>query len=40
MKDVKDSYGLGRLVVVADKGINSAKNIDVLVKAGDGVSGQ
>jgi hypothetical protein len=36
MKDVKDSYGLGRLVVVADKGINSAKNIDVLVNAGDG----
>ena len=36
MKDVKDSYGLGRLVVVADKGINSSKNIDMLVNAGDG----
>ena len=36
MKDVKNSYGLGRLVVVADKGLNSSKNIDALVNAGDG----
>lgn len=36
MKDVKASYGLGRLVVVADKGLNSSKNIDTLVNAGDG----
>jgi transposase len=36
MKDVKDSYGLGRLVVVADKGLNSAKNIDMIVNEGDG----
>ena len=36
MQDIKDSYGLGRLIVVADKGINSSKNIDVLVNAGDG----
>ena len=36
MKDVKESYDLGRLVVVADKGLNSSKNIDALVNAGDG----
>ena len=36
MKDVKKSYGLGRLVVVADKGINSSKNIDMIVSSGDG----
>jgi len=36
MKDVKESYGLGRLVVVADKGLNSSKNIDTIVNSGDG----
>ena len=36
MKDVKAAYGFGRLVVVADKGLNSSKNIDALVNAGDG----
>ena len=36
MTDVKQSYGLGRLVVVADKGLNSSKNINALVNAGDG----
>lgn len=36
MKDVKESYGLGRLVVVADKGLNSSKNIDIIVNNGDG----
>lgn len=36
MNDVKKSYGLGRLVVVADKGINSSKNIDMIVNNGDG----
>jgi transposase len=36
MKDVKKSYGLGRLVVVADKGLNSGANIDMLVNGGDG----
>lgn len=36
MKDVKDSYGLGRLIVVADKGLNSSKNIDTIVNNGDG----
>jgi len=36
MKDIKQSYGLGRLVVVADKGLNSSKNIDAIVNAGDG----
>ena len=36
MKDVKGSYGLGRLVVVADKGLNSSKNINFIVNNGDG----
>ncbi len=36
MKDVKQSYGLGRLIVVADKGLNSSDNIDVIVNNGDG----
>ncbi len=36
MEDVKKSYGLGRLVVVADKGLNSSKNIDVIINNGDG----
>ena len=36
MKDIKKSYGLGRLVVVADKGLNSSKNIDKVVNNGDG----
>lgn len=36
MKDVKESYGLGRLVVVADKGLNSSKNINLIVNSGDG----
>jgi len=36
MQDVKESYGLGRLVVVADKGLNTSKNIDIIVNNGDG----
>jgi len=36
MNEVKRSYGLGRLVVVADKGINTSKNIDTIVNNGDG----
>ncbi len=36
MRDIKESYELGRLVVVADKGLNSSKNIDVIVNNGDG----
>jgi transposase len=36
MKDIKESYGLGRLIVVADKGLNSSKNIDAIVNNGDG----
>jgi len=36
MKEVKESYGLGRLTVVADKGLNTSKNIDAIVNAGDG----
>ena len=36
MKDVKQSYGLGRLVVVADKALNTSKNINMVVNNGDG----
>jgi len=36
MKDIKASYGLGRLVVVADKGFNTSKNINIIVNNGDG----
>jgi transposase len=36
MKDMKASYGFGRLVVVADKGMNSSSNINAAVNAGDG----
>ena len=36
MRDIKESYELGRLVVVADKGLNTSKNIDAIVNAGDG----
>jgi transposase len=36
MEDVKASYGLGRVVVVADKGINSSKNINMIINNGDG----
>jgi len=36
MNEVKQSYGLGRLIVVADKGVNSLKNIDMLINSGDG----
>jgi transposase len=36
MADIKKSYGLGRLIVVADKGLNSSKNIDEIVNNGDG----
>lgn len=36
MDDVKKSYGLGRLIVVADKGINTSKNINEIVNNGDG----
>ncbi|MDR0287479.1 MAG: IS1634 family transposase [Clostridiales bacterium] len=36
MSDIKQSYELGRLTVVADKGLNSSKNIDTIVNAGDG----
>ena len=34
--DVKKSYGLGRVTVVADKGLNTSKNIDAISNAGDG----
>ena len=36
MKDIKQSYKLGRIIVVADKGMNSSKNIDAIVNVGDG----
>lgn len=36
MKEIKAAYGLGRLVVVADKGLNSQSNIDYIVGEGDG----
>ena len=36
LSEIKKSYGLGRLVVVADKGLNSSNNIDAIVNAGDG----
>ena len=36
LEEAKASYGLERTVVVADKGMNSAKNIDVIVNNGDG----
>ena len=36
MQDMKKAYGLGRLVVVADKALNSSKNINMLVNDGDG----
>ena len=31
MRDVKGAYGLGRLVVVADKGLNSSDNINRII---------
>jgi len=36
LRDVKLAYGLGRLVVVADKGLNSSCNINMITNAGDG----
>ncbi|MDR1157554.1 MAG: IS1634 family transposase [Oscillospiraceae bacterium] len=36
MADVKASYGLGRIIVVADKGLNSSGNIDKIVNGGNG----
>jgi transposase len=36
MREIKGHYGLGRLVVVADKGLNSQANIDYIVGEGDG----
>jgi transposase len=36
MKEIKTSYGLGRLLVVADKGITSSSNIEALLNNGDG----
>jgi transposase len=36
MKEIKNSYGTDRIIVVADKGLNSTKNIDEIVNNGDG----
>ena len=36
MTDIKKSYRLGRLVIVADKGLNSSNNINEAVNNGDG----
>lgn len=36
MIDVKKAYQLQRLIVVADKGLNSSKNIDFICNNGDG----
>lgn len=36
MKDVKKDFKLGRLIVVADKGLNSSSNIDYICNGGDG----
>lgn len=36
MTEVKKAYGMQRLVVVADKGLNSARNIDMISQHGDG----
>jgi transposase len=36
MLDVKKAYQMQRLIVVADKGLNSAKNIDFICQNGDG----
>jgi len=36
MMDVKKAYQLQRLIVVADKGLNSSKNIDFICRTGDG----
>lgn len=36
MNDIKENYGLGRLIVVADKGLNSKKNIDYITSQNDG----
>ena len=36
VKEMKKRYGLGRVILTADKGLNSGKNLAYLVKQGDG----
>jgi len=36
MQEIKKSYALERLIVVADKGLNSAANLDFICRQGDG----
>lgn len=36
MQDIKENYGLGRIIVVADKGLNTTGNIDYIVNQNDG----
>lgn len=36
LNDIKKEYDLGRLIIVADKGLNSTSNIDFITRNGDG----
>lgn len=36
IENVRENFGAGRIVVIADKGLNSGKNIDYLCNHGDG----
>lgn len=36
LRDIKAEYNLGRLIIVADKGLNSTSNIDYITSNGDG----
>lgn len=36
MKQIKDNYHLDRIIVVADKGINTSNNINYIINNGDG----
>lgn len=36
LNNVKENYGISRTVIVADKGMNSSENIDVICNNGDG----
>lgn len=36
MKEIKSNYNLNRLIVVADKGLNSTSNINYIVNNNDG----
>lgn len=36
MSEIKKNYGLDRIIVVADKGMNCSENLDMIVNNGDG----